>query len=92
MTVSFHKFGDFFPGSGALKVFTLCPSASNSLSVLQDIGAGRGKNYAVHISMFFCVCVCMCVYVSMCVLCGVGGVRMLLHVRSTFVVGQLSSE
>jgi histone deacetylase 1/2 len=32
MTVSFHKFGDFFPGSGDLK----------------DIGVGRGKGYAVN--------------------------------------------
>ena len=35
MTVSFHKFGDFFPGSGALK----------------DIGFGRGKNYSINFPM-----------------------------------------
>jgi histone deacetylase 1/2 len=32
MTVSFHKFGGFFPGTGAL----------------DDIGTGRGKNYAAN--------------------------------------------
>jgi len=32
MTVAFHKFGDFFPGTGDIK----------------DIGAQRGKNYSVN--------------------------------------------
>jgi len=32
MTVSFHKFGDFFPGTGDIK----------------DIGAQKGKNYSVN--------------------------------------------
>uniref|UniRef100_A0A915JH34 Histone deacetylase n=1 Tax=Romanomermis culicivorax TaxID=13658 RepID=A0A915JH34_ROMCU len=32
MTVSFHKYGEYFPGTGDLK----------------DIGAGRGKHYAVN--------------------------------------------
>ena len=32
MTVSFHKFGEYFPGTGDLR----------------DIGAGRGKYYAVN--------------------------------------------
>ncbi len=32
MTASFHKFGDYFPGTGAL----------------DDIGAGPGKNYSVN--------------------------------------------
>ncbi|CAF0826627.1 unnamed protein product [Adineta steineri] len=32
MTVSFHKFGEYFPGTGDLR----------------DIGAGRGKHYAVN--------------------------------------------
>ena len=35
MTVSFHKFGDFFPGTGAL----------------DDIGAGRGKYYSVNVPL-----------------------------------------
>lgn len=35
MTVSFHKFGDFFPGTGDLK----------------DIGAGRGRYYSVNIPL-----------------------------------------
>lgn len=32
MTVSFHKYGEYFPGTGDLK----------------DVGAGRGKFYAVN--------------------------------------------
>ncbi|CAI4230897.1 unnamed protein product [Auanema sp. JU1783] len=32
MTVSFHKYGEYFPGTGDLK----------------DIGAGKGKNYALN--------------------------------------------
>ncbi|KAL3093089.1 hypothetical protein niasHT_022539 [Heterodera trifolii] len=35
MTVSFHKYGDFFPGTGELK----------------DIGAGRGRNYSVNVPL-----------------------------------------
>lgn len=35
MTVSFHKFGDFFPGSGHIK----------------DTGAGPGKNYALNVPL-----------------------------------------
>ncbi|KAK4749653.1 hypothetical protein SAY87_027102 [Trapa incisa] len=35
MTVSFHKFGDFFPGSGHIK----------------DIGAHAGKNYALNVPL-----------------------------------------
>ncbi|BAT76047.1 Histone deacetylase [Vigna angularis] len=35
MTVSFHKFGDFFPGTGHIK----------------DIGVGSGKNYAVNVPL-----------------------------------------
>jgi len=35
MTVSFHKYGDFFPGTGDYK----------------DIGAKKGKNYAVNFPM-----------------------------------------
>lgn len=32
MTVSFHKYGEYFPGTGDIK----------------DIGAGAGKHYAVN--------------------------------------------
>lgn len=35
MTCSFHKFGEFFPGTGEL----------------HDIGVGRGKNYAVNVPL-----------------------------------------
>ncbi|KAL1363860.1 hypothetical protein HN51_012023 [Arachis hypogaea] len=35
MTVSFHKYGDFFPGSGHIK----------------DIGVGEGKNYSLNVPL-----------------------------------------
>lgn len=35
MTVSFHKFGDFFPGTGHIK----------------DVGVGTGKNYALNVPL-----------------------------------------
>ncbi|KAF1875721.1 hypothetical protein Lal_00006351 [Lupinus albus] len=35
MTVSFHKFGDFFPGTGHIR----------------DIGVGPGKNYALNVPL-----------------------------------------
>uniref|UniRef100_A0A0A9XEM1 Histone deacetylase 1 n=1 Tax=Lygus hesperus TaxID=30085 RepID=A0A0A9XEM1_LYGHE len=35
MTLSFHKFGDFFPGTGAL----------------EDVGAERGKHFAVNVPL-----------------------------------------
>jgi histone deacetylase 1/2 len=38
MTVSFHKYGEYFPGTGDINVFFLT----------QDIGHGRGKNYSIN--------------------------------------------
>ena len=35
MTVSFHKYGDFFPGTGALG----------------DVGAGAGARYSVNVPL-----------------------------------------
>lgn len=35
MTVSFHKFGDYFPGTGHIK----------------DVGHGKGKNYALNVPL-----------------------------------------
>lgn len=35
MTVSFHKYGDFFPGTGAV----------------QDLGLKKGKGYAVNVPL-----------------------------------------
>lgn len=35
MTVSFHKYGDFFPGTGAL----------------DDCGAGKGQNYSINVPL-----------------------------------------
>jgi len=35
MTVSFHRYGDFFPGTGDLK----------------DIGAGEGTGYSVNVPL-----------------------------------------
>ena len=35
MTVSFHRYGDFFPGTGDVK----------------DIGEGEGKGYAINVPL-----------------------------------------
>lgn len=50
MTVSFHKFGDFFPGTGAVKVLSMCRSLSLPTSPLslQDIGKKAGKYHSVN--------------------------------------------
>lgn len=54
MTCSFHKYGEFFPGTGELKVGLLaCISAMYNLSLWltqsrQDIGVGKGKYYSVN--------------------------------------------
>ena len=42
MTVSFHKFGDFFPGTGDISVSPIRPSHT------QDIGHGDGKGYSLN--------------------------------------------
>ena len=42
MTVSFHKFGDFFPGTGDVSVlFSVCHHT-------QDVGYGEGKGYSLN--------------------------------------------
>lgn len=35
MTCSFHKYGEYFPGTGSI----------------EDIGIGKGKNYSVNIPL-----------------------------------------
>lgn len=49
MTVSFHKFGEYFPGTGDLQVrgFLLTTKKIEEGNC-QDIGAGRGKYYSVN--------------------------------------------
>jgi histone deacetylase 1/2 len=45
LTVSFHKFGEYFPGTGDIRV----SSCELHLSQLhQDIGSGAGKYHAVN--------------------------------------------
>jgi histone deacetylase 1/2 len=49
MTCSFHKYGEFFPGTGELRVslrFNSPTSANWDFS--QDIGIGKGKYYALN--------------------------------------------
>lgn len=47
MTVSFHKFGEYFPGTGDIKV-TRMPGVVFSADMKQDVGAGQGKGYALN--------------------------------------------
>lgn len=56
MTVSFHKFGDFFPGTGDVMVRRLRspPQRLRALTYtlcMQDVGLKRGKNYAVNVPL-----------------------------------------
>lgn len=54
MTVSFHQYGEFFPGTGELRVRSLSflganhLTAKNNLLILQDIGIGKGKGYSLN--------------------------------------------
>lgn len=62
MTVSFHKYGEYFPGTGDLRVSFLTltsdtwpvqlehvwPWIQQYSQCVQDIGAGKGKYYAVN--------------------------------------------
>ena len=50
MTVSFHKYGEYFPGTGDLKVsVSVCTYASTYICpVEKDVGAEKGKYYAVN--------------------------------------------
>ena len=48
MTVSFHKFGEYFPGTGDLQVRASPLPKKIAERPFQDIGAGRGKYYSVN--------------------------------------------
>ena len=49
MTVSFHKYGEFFPGTGELRVSDHATVTHGSLkNLIQDIGIGKGKYYALN--------------------------------------------
>ena len=55
MTVSFHKYGEYFPGTGDLRVSLRVTSPRFNVVFyfivclcVQDIGAGKGKYYAVN--------------------------------------------
>lgn len=50
MTCSFHKYGEYFPGTGELRVSShqrYVNAGSQDLST-QDIGVGKGKYYALN--------------------------------------------
>jgi histone deacetylase 1/2 len=52
MTVSFHKYGEFFPGTGELRAslfrFKKIIICANLNAVRQDIGVGKGKHYSLN--------------------------------------------
>ena len=52
MTVSFHKYGEYFPGTGDLRCVLPFSRISYSLTenvlLFRDIGAGRGKYYSLN--------------------------------------------
>lgn len=56
MTVSFHKYGEYFPGTGELRV-----SSSNSEDIFvftlqQDVGVMKGKYYALNFPLRDGIC------------------------------------
>lgn len=59
MTCSFHKFGEFFPGTGDIRVskqrailISLVPILIQlGLCYLQDTGLGKGRRYAVNVPL-----------------------------------------
>ena len=54
MTASFHRFGDFFPGTGDVRVSTPdlhLPESTVLMSIIQDVGMKRGKGYAVNVPL-----------------------------------------
>lgn len=56
MTASFHKYGEYFPGTGELRVSPIQsthPNFSRSTQhkkkpMSQDVGIGKGKYYALN--------------------------------------------
>lgn len=50
MTCSFHKYGEYFPGTGELRVSSHRRSVDSDSqgSSTQDIGVGKGKYYALN--------------------------------------------
>ena len=49
LTVSFHKYGEFFPGTGDLRVCRDLVAVEVYLLIfIQDMGSGKGKRYACN--------------------------------------------
>lgn len=48
MTVSFHKYGEYFPGTGELRVSCLLANLFLWLILTQDVGVMKGKYYALN--------------------------------------------
>jgi len=48
MTVSFHKYGEFFPGTGDVRVRSDLSLMSISQIIPQDNGFGKGRNYSIN--------------------------------------------
>jgi len=49
MTVSFHKYGEYFPGTGELRVSVLANFKTFPYDLpSQDIGFGKGKYYSLN--------------------------------------------
>jgi len=50
MTASFHRFGEFFPGTGDVRV-SLSFLHSRSRLIDQDVGMKSGKGYSVNVPL-----------------------------------------
>jgi histone deacetylase 1/2 len=56
MTVSFHKYGEFFPGTGHFRVrptsnFQFFSNGITCFHYPQDVGFSKGKYYAVNVPL-----------------------------------------
>lgn len=54
MTVSLHKYGEYFPGTGDIRVrYAFQSSLSDAHDGVgrQDVGTGKGRNYSVNFPM-----------------------------------------
>lgn len=49
MTASFHRFGEFFPGTGDVRVSRFSFRTRSRAQSSQDVGMKKGKGYAVNV-------------------------------------------
>ena len=56
MTVSFHKYGEYFPGTGELRVRFSNFKGNFMFTLRQDVGVMKGKYYALNFPLRDGIC------------------------------------